>query len=66
MVDPSKVTYLKKQKNLTNVGEVRSFLCLVNYYQKFVKGFSRIVFPLTELTKKDMKFEQTQKCKRSF
>ena len=32
--------------------EIRSFLGLAGYYQRFIKNFSRISFPLTRLVKK--------------
>ena len=34
----------------TNVKDVRSFLRLANYYRRFVKDFSKIARPLTDLT----------------
>ncbi|KAI3681448.1 hypothetical protein L6452_36243 [Arctium lappa] len=37
--------------------KVRSFLGLAGYYRKFIQDFSRIVSPLTTLTKKSVKFE---------
>ena len=39
------------------VKDVQKFLRLVNYYRRFVKGFSKIVRPLHELTKKGQKLE---------
>ena len=33
----------------TNVTKVRSFMGLLGYYQRFVKGFSKIANPITEL-----------------
>ena len=46
--------------------DIRSFLGLVGYYRKFVEGFSSIAKPMTQLLKKDKKFEWTQKCEDSF
>ena len=46
--------------------EIRSFLGLAGYYRKFVEGFSSIAKPMTQLLKKDKKFEWTQKCEDSF
>ena len=65
-VDPGKVAAVQDWKTPTNVGEVRSFLGLASYYRKYVKGFSKIASPLTELTRKDVKFVWSETCERSF
>ena len=49
-----------------NVIEVRSFLGLVGYYRRFVKGFSVIASTLTKLFRKGVKFECDDKCQSSF
>ncbi|KAL5546835.1 hypothetical protein UlMin_006522 [Ulmus minor] len=61
-VDPSKIEAVSKWSAPTNVSEIRSFLGLAGYYRRFVEGFSSLAAPLTALTKKDKKFEWTQKC----
>ena len=49
-----------------NVTEVRSFLGLVGYYRKFVKGFSMTTASMTRLLQKNPKFEWSEKCQASF
>ena len=39
---------------------------LVGYYKRFIEGFSKIVAPLTQLTRKDQPFAWTDKCEESF
>ena len=65
-VDPSKVEAVSTWPVPKNVTEIRSFLGLAGYYQRFVEGFSKIAAPLTALTRKGKKFEWTQKCKENF
>ena len=48
------------------MSKVRSFLGLAGYYRKFVEGFSRIVAPLTKLTRKDVKYDWVDTCQQSF
>ncbi|KAL5579093.1 hypothetical protein UlMin_011535 [Ulmus minor] len=56
-VDPGKIEAIKSWPTPTNVKEVRSFLGLAGYYQRFVEGFSKISSPLTQLTRKNVKFQ---------
>ena len=46
--------------------EVRPFLGLAGYYQKFIRGFSKIAGPLIQLTKKDEPFSWTEECEHAF
>ena len=39
---------------------------LTGYYKRFVKGFSKIVSPLTQLTRKDQSFSWTDECETCF
>ena len=56
-VDPKKIESVVNWNPLKNVSEVRSFLSLAGYYRKFVEGFSKIAAPLTNLTRKDVKYD---------
>ncbi|XP_062119099.1 uncharacterized mitochondrial protein AtMg00860-like [Humulus lupulus] len=65
-VDPLKIEVVKDWPQSKNASEVRCFLGLAGYYQKFVEGFSKIARPLTELTKKGIKFVWTKDYVRCF
>ena len=65
-MDPQKIEAIVNWKPPTNVSEVRSFLGLTGYFRKFVKGFSKITIPLTNLLKKDQKFEWSDTYRHSF
>ena len=65
-VDPSKVEAVSKWPQPTTVSEIRSFLGLAGYYRRFVEGFSKIASSLTNLTRKNVKFQWTDACERSF
>ena len=61
-VDPQKIEAIVNWKPPTNVSEVHNFLGLAGYYKKFVEGFSKIETQLTNLLKKDQKFEWSDTC----
>ncbi|KAK1681340.1 hypothetical protein QYE76_042188 [Lolium multiflorum] len=65
-VDPAKIKTVTEWKAPTTQTEVRAFLGLAGYYRRFVEGFSSIARPMTQLLKKDKKFEWTAKCEESF
>ena len=44
----------------------RRFLGMAGYYRRFVRNFSEIAHPLTNLLKKEVKFMWKQECQRSF
>jgi len=65
-VDPTMVTVVVDWPRPTNVSEVRSFLGMAGYYRRFVKDFSKVASPLTQLLCMDDKFDWTSKCEASF
>jgi hypothetical protein len=65
-VDSSKVKAILKWKSPTTVHEVRSFLGLAGYYCRFIPDFSKLVKPITELLKNDVKFKWSPKCNEAF
>jgi len=45
---------------------VQSFMGFANFYRQFIKGFSKIAIPLTDLTKKGIKWTWTPSCQDAF
>ena len=65
-VDPKKIEVVVEWKPPRNVTEVHSFLGLACYYRRFIKGFSMTAAPMTRLLQKNVKYEWSEKCQRSF
>jgi hypothetical protein len=65
-MDPSKVQDVLSWKAPMSVSDIRSFLGLAGYYQRFIEGFLKISKPMTELLEKDKQFEWTPACEASF
>ena len=65
-MDPIKLAGIQDWPTPSTVKQVRSFLGLGNFYRKFISHYSDITKPLNDLTKKDKKFEWTNKCQESF
>ena len=57
--DATKVEVMQNFPAPKSVTEVRRWLGLSGYYRRFVKDYSKLAHPLTELTKKDTPFEWT-------
>ena len=56
-VDPEKVKAVMSWERPKLVFEIRNFLGLAGYYRRFIEDFSRIVAPMTRLTRKEVRFE---------
>lgn len=65
-MDPNKVRAIVEWEAPTKVTELRSFLGLANYYRRFVRDYSKITTPLTDLLKKGNRWEWSVKCQDAF
>jgi hypothetical protein len=65
-VDPVKVTRIVGWKIPKTVTRVRSFLGLVEFYRRFIEGFSKIAKPMASLLEKGKEFKWTHECQESF
>jgi hypothetical protein len=65
-VDPKKVKAVVEWTRPTTVFEIRSFLGLAGYYQRFIEGFSKLLRPLIALTRKNARFVWTDECEQCF
>ena len=65
-MDPAKVQTVLDWPIPTSVKAVQSFLGFANFYRRFIRDYSKIVGPLTTLTRKDKLYEWTDKCQKAF
>ena len=65
-VDPEKVDAILSWERPKSVFKIHSFLGLVGYYRRFIEDFSRLVAPMTGLTRKEVKYEWNDPCERAF
>jgi hypothetical protein len=65
-MDPAKIQAIADWPIPTRVKDVQAFLGLANYNRRFIKGFSEVAAPLTELTKKDVKFRWEENHRKAF
>ncbi|GJS70172.1 putative reverse transcriptase domain-containing protein [Tanacetum coccineum] len=65
-VDPTKIEAIKSWAAPTTPTEVRQFLGLAGYYQRFIEGFSLISKPLTKLTQKNKIYEWRKEEEEAF
>ncbi|XP_071924806.1 uncharacterized protein [Coffea arabica] len=65
-VDPVKIEAVTEWNRPESPTEIRNFLGLASYYHQFVKDFSKLASPLTNLTKKNNRFLWDARCEQSF
>ena len=65
-MDKVKVDLIAKLSPPKSVKKICSFLGHAGFYRRFIKTFSKIARPLTNLLAKDIKFNFTSECLESF
>ncbi|XP_021775582.1 uncharacterized protein LOC110739430 [Chenopodium quinoa] len=66
VVDLAKVSVIEKLPPPTSITGVRAFLGHAGFYRRFIKDFSSIAKPLTELLKNDVAFNFNEACLEAF
>ena len=65
-VDRAKIEVIEQLSSPVNIKGIRSFLGHASFYRHFIKDFSYIARPLTNLLAKDVRFEFDDACLKSF
>lgn len=64
--DPNKLRAIEKFPRPVNRDEAKRFVAFANYYRRFIKNFSGITKPITNLSRKNVEFNWTEECQNSF
>jgi len=65
-VDKAKVEGIAKLSPPKSIKDIRSFLGHARFYWRFIKDFSKITGPLTNLLAKDVPFDFNDECFKSW
>ena len=65
-MDKAKIDVIEKLPPPVTVKGVRSFLGHARFYRRFIKNFSKIVKPLSNLLNKDVVFVFDEECLKAF
>ena len=65
-VDKAKIEAIEKLPPPTSVKAIQSFLGHTGFYRRFIKDFSKIARPLTNLLQKDIPFNFSSDCLEAF
>jgi hypothetical protein len=61
-VDKATMETIEQLPPPTNVKSLRIFIGHARFYRRFIKDFSKITKPLTQLVQKDVSFDFDEKC----
>jgi hypothetical protein len=65
-MDPEKVKAILEWQAPKSVKGIQSFIGFANFYRVFIRSFSEIVRPITDLVRKDEKFKWTNEAQAAF
>jgi hypothetical protein len=65
-VDRAKIEVIERLSPPINIKGIRSFFGHAGFYRRFIKDFSHIARPLTNLLAKDVPFEFDEACLKAF
>ena len=65
-VNPAKISVISQLPYPSCVQEVRSFLGHAGLYRRFIRDFSKVALPLSNLLQKEVEFDFNDKCKKAF
>jgi hypothetical protein len=65
-IDKAKIETVEKLPPPTDIKSLRSFLGHARFYRRFIKDFSKITKPLTQLLQKDMEYIFDSVCLHAF
>ena len=66
VVDKAKIDVIEKLPPPMNVKGIRSFLGHAGFYKRFIKDFSKVAKPLSNLLNKDVAFVFNEECMKAF
>ena len=64
--DPEKIRTINEWPQPTCVKELRQFLGLATYLHKYSYNYAGIVYPLSQLLRKDQEWQWTKECQEAF
>lgn len=66
LVDPEKIRAMLNIPTPKSTSEVRRILGISSWYRRFVKDYATLVAPLTNLLRKNKRFEWSEECERAW
>ncbi len=65
-MDDSKINNIQQWETPQKVYDVQRFIGFANFYRRFINNFSKIVQPLTNLTRKGVPWDWDERCEAAF